>query len=529
VGDSHKHMKQPSLDIKGLKILLPSGEALLTDFSMRLMPGEVAVLLGGSGAGKSTFARVLFEPEALAQEGFAVSATSLQFLQDQLGLVPQRGALFDHLSVCGNIDVALRYAPKQTKKAPAGEWLARVGLDPRLAESGASVDTLSGGQAQRVAVARALAGGRALLFLDEPSVGLDPYRVRMLAKLIREQCLAHQVAAIVVTHDVSLAVDVADALYLLDTGTKKFEALFANDWKGPPTESRGEWLVRLEEELSTRIQRSESSAPKRPGKPRSRLAPLLRQRAIGLVAPFSVAAKALLSSLAQLSTQPRDFAAISGRVLLQTLLRPLLFYLIVAVLIGYTILYVVSKVGGQEIPADRLIWQIGGSYIVALAPVLSALLFVAASGSATNAWLGSIGLTKQALAMRALGVSPQRYLYAPSWVAVGLSYLFVVALFAFGMLLGGLILCQQLQVPNAYELLTADFFDPRPDRAKYLGRAYFLAWVYAWGIASDVIAKGSSEKRVADDVTRGMTQSVVACTLWVVLWELGSAVIIFSE
>ena len=523
-------MKQPSLEIKGLKILLPSGEALLTDFSMRLMPGEVAVLLGGSGAGKSTFSRVLFEPEALKQDGFTVSSTSIQFVQEQLGLVPQRGALFDHLSIRGNIDVALRYAPKESKKAAASEWLARVGLDPGLAQRETSVATLSGGQAQRVAVARALAGGRALLFLDEPSVGLDPHRVRMLAKLIREQCLAHQVAAIVVTHDVSLAVDVADALYLLDPGTKKFETLFADDWKGPPSESRGEWLVRLEEELSTRIQRSEeASAQQKPGKPKSRLVPLFLQRAARLVAPFSVAAQALWSSLAQLFTQPRDFASISGRVFMQTLLRPLLFYLIVAVLIGYTILYVVSKVGGQEIPADRLIWQIGGSYIVALAPVLSALLFVAASGSATNAWLGSIGLTKQALAMRALGVSPQRYLYAPSWVAVGLSYLFVVALFAFGMLMGGLILCQQLEIPKAYELLTADFFDPRPDRAKYLGRAYFLSWVYAWGIASDVIAKGSSEKRAADDVTRGMTQSVVACTLWVVLWELGSAVVIFSK
>ena len=77
---------------------------------MRLMPGEVAVLLGGSGAGKSTFSRVLFEPHQLAQDGFSVSSDSIQFLQDQLGLVPQRGALFDHLSVRGNIELALHYA-----------------------------------------------------------------------------------------------------------------------------------------------------------------------------------------------------------------------------------------------------------------------------------------------------------------------------------------------------------------------------------------------------------------------------------
>jgi ABC-type nitrate/sulfonate/bicarbonate transport system ATPase subunit/ABC-type transporter Mla maintaining outer membrane lipid asymmetry permease subunit MlaE len=515
-----------SLEIKGLQIVLPSGDALLTDFSLRLLPGEVAVLLGGSGAGKSTFSRVLFEPHALEQDGFSVRADSIEFLQDQLGLVPQRGALFDHLSVHGNIDLARRYSNTQ-KNIPTAEWLSRVGLDSSLAEKEPS--TLSGGQAQRVAVARALAGGRALLFLDEPSVGLDPHRVRMLASLIREQCTKHNVAAIVVTHDVALAVDVADSLFLLDPSTKKFEKLFADDWKGPPNETRGEWLIKLEEELCARIQRSEEVSQQQPKKKAPlRIGAMVKKRLTRLVAPFAAAASSLWNVPLQLFTHPKDFASISGRVFLQALLRPLLFYLIVAVLIGYTILYVVSKVGGQEIPADRLIWQIGGSYIVALAPVLSALLFVAASGSATNAWLGSIGLTKQSLAMRALGVEPRRYLYAPAWMALGLSYLAVVALFVFGMLVGGLFLCEQLQVPNAYELLTADLFDPRPDRSKYLGRAYFLGWIYAWGIASDAVAKGSSEKRASDDVTQGMTQSVVACTLWVVLWELGSAIVIFA-
>ena len=104
-------------------------------------------------------------------------------------------------------------------------------------------------------------------------------------------------------------------------------------------------------------------------------------------------------------------------MLLQTLLRPLPFYAIVSTLIGYTVLFVISKVGGAGVRPDALLRQIGGSYVVALAPALSALLFVAASGSATNAWLGSMGLTKQTLALDALGVDRRSYLWAPAWLA----------------------------------------------------------------------------------------------------------------
>ena len=90
------------------------------------------MLLGGSGAGKSTFARVLFERDELDAAGFDVVAAQLDLDRGQLGLVPQRGALFDHLDVRGNLELALRHA-----KGPAGEdddpakWLERVGLDPR--------------------------------------------------------------------------------------------------------------------------------------------------------------------------------------------------------------------------------------------------------------------------------------------------------------------------------------------------------------------------------------------------------------
>jgi ABC-type transporter Mla maintaining outer membrane lipid asymmetry permease subunit MlaE len=183
-------------------------------------------------------------------------------------------------------------------------------------------------------------------------------------------------------------------------------------------------------------------------------------------------------------------------------------------------------VGGAGVRPDALVRQIGGSYVVALAPPLSAMLFVAASGSATNAWLGSMDLGKQTLALEALGVSRRRYLFGPVWLAVGFSYLVIAALFAAGMVAGGLLLCRQYGMQGGLELLTADLVDPRPERMRYAVRAGFLVWIYAWGLASDVVAKGGARKADADAVTRAMTGSVVACTLWVVGWELVTVLVI---
>lgn len=538
----------PRLSVRGLRVVLPDGRVIIDELTLDVAPGEVVVMLGGSGAGKSTFSRVLFERDELARAGYDVVAAQVVLEHGQLGLVPQRGALFDHLDVAGNLELAMRYAPPEaagdaTAADTPARWLERVGLDAALAAPGTPVTRLSGGQAQRVAVARVLASRRRLLFLDEPSVGLDPQRVRTLARLIREQVRALGVSAIVVTHDVALAAGVADRLFLLSLEHRRLEQIFTGEdgggaprWPGPQDDpaapadeaERGRWMVALEAALVEHIDvHGDRPAP--------RVAPRRRglvDRAAAAVEPFAaplrVAATALAFAPGQLFGRTRDFAQVGARVLRQTLLRPLPFYAIVSVLIGYTVLYVISKVGGAGVRPDALIRQIGGSHVVALAPPLSAILFVAASGSATNAWLGSMGLTRQTLALEALGVDSRRYLWAPAWVCVGLAYLVVAAVFALGMIAGGLLVCRAHGVDGAWALLTADLLDPRPERVEYAVRAAFLVWMYAWGIAADVVAKGCAAKPEADAVTRGMTASVVACTLWVVAWELVTVLVVLA-
>ncbi|MCA9679338.1 MAG: ATP-binding cassette domain-containing protein, partial [Myxococcales bacterium] len=100
----------PRLSVRGLRVVLPDGRVVIDEMSLDVAPGEVVVLLGGSGAGKSTFARVLFERDELDRAGFDVVAGQVVMDHGQLGLVPQRGALFDHLDVRGNLELAMRYA-----------------------------------------------------------------------------------------------------------------------------------------------------------------------------------------------------------------------------------------------------------------------------------------------------------------------------------------------------------------------------------------------------------------------------------
>src|SRR5262245_5133979 len=167
-----------ALAVRGLRVALPDGRVLIDGIDLAIGAGEVVVLLGGSGAGKSTFARVLFERDELDDAGFEVVAAKLDLDRGQLGLVPQRGALFDHLDVRGNLRLALAHARSDAGPAgrsesaslqsgpggrsesaplqsgPAGrsesaplqfgpaDWLKRVGLDPALAEPGTPVTKL---------------------------------------------------------------------------------------------------------------------------------------------------------------------------------------------------------------------------------------------------------------------------------------------------------------------------------------------------------------------------------------------------
>ncbi len=517
----------PLLAVRGLCVDRPDGAPLLVDVALELRAGEVVAVFGASGAGKSTLTTALHEPESLRARGFAVRAGERR-VATAVGIVPQRGALFDHLSAADNIALALRNAepPASSDAAAVAAWIARVDLPVAWSERG-GVAAVSGGEAQRLAVARTLAGGRKILLLDEPSVGLDPHRVTMLAATLRKQIAAGGATALVVTHDLGFAAALADRFLYMDP-----EARRPIELDVAPARDAAE-VPGVEQRLAVAVrERLSRETAAHGGHARRGLGARVRGLVASWLAPF-VAASRVLAAIPAALRRPRDLLEVARVTLSQALWRPAPFIVIVSLLVGCTLLYIFHRAlggGGLPVRPERVFSLIGSMHVLALAPPLSAILFAATSASAITAWLGGMSLTRQTAALRGLGIAEARYLWLPAWLALALAYVLLAAVFTAGMVAGG-VAYLRLRAPEAGDalaLVTADIFDPPAERAVFRTRAVVLVLIYAVGIASDAVAKGAQEKTSAESVTAAMVRSVMACTLWVVAIELVSLVVVYG-
>ncbi|MGY1834815.1 ABC transporter ATP-binding protein [Blastococcus sp. SYSU DS0510] len=186
--------------------------------------GEVLALLGPNGAGKSTFVRVLaglLPPDrgrvVVDGEVWDGDGASVPAHRRALGMVFQDALLFPHLSVVDNVAFGLRTrgAARARARAAADEWLTRVGLEGMGSRRPAQ---LSGGQAQRAALARALVGDPALLLLDEPLSALDA-RTRLTVRAeLRRHLGGFRGSTVLVTHDPVDAMALADRVVVVEEG-----------------------------------------------------------------------------------------------------------------------------------------------------------------------------------------------------------------------------------------------------------------------------------------------------------------------
>ncbi len=196
---------------------------ILHGVSLRLEAGEAVGLLGRNGAGKTTAIRSIV--------GFTPPRTgSIRFLDQELvgrpahkiarlgiGLVPQGRRVFPDLTVRENLLLAARERP--------GGWTLGRALDrfPRLRERQRQLaGTLSGGEQQMVAIARALMTNPRLLLMDEPSEGLAPMIVREIGAIIAE-LKAEKLSFMLVEQNLALALDSVDRVYVMNKGAIVFE------------------------------------------------------------------------------------------------------------------------------------------------------------------------------------------------------------------------------------------------------------------------------------------------------------------
>jgi ABC-type polar amino acid transport system ATPase subunit len=199
------------------------GSRVLDGVSFAVRAGGTAAIIGPSGGGKSTLLRCLVGLERFDRGSVRVEDTLLRAGDRQgdahgrVGLVFQSFELFANLSVLDNCTLApikVQRRPRAEAEEAARRLLQSLGLEGKEA---AYPDHLSGGQRQRVAIARALCMGPRVLLYDEPTSALDPSLKQEVRDTIRT-IAATGVTQVVVTHDVALAHEVAEAVFLLERG-----------------------------------------------------------------------------------------------------------------------------------------------------------------------------------------------------------------------------------------------------------------------------------------------------------------------
>ncbi len=216
----------PVIEAESLATL--AGERVLHhDLNLTVRPGEVLAVVGGSGSGKSVLLRTLSLLQApaagrltvLGQDAAQLSAAALRALRGRIGILFQQGALFTGLSVLDNVCLPLAEYTGLSVQNRRELAMLRLGLAGLPADAaGKFPGELSGVMIKRAALARALALDPELLFLDEPSAGLDPVTAAGLDELLKDLRELLGLTVVMVTHDLDSIARVSDRVAFLGRG-----------------------------------------------------------------------------------------------------------------------------------------------------------------------------------------------------------------------------------------------------------------------------------------------------------------------
>ena len=215
----------PLIDVRNL-VKSYDDKLVLNGFSLTVQRGETCVIIGASGSGKSTFARLLVGLERPDSGEIRIAGVDIVRLgvrerdriRKKFAFVFQQSGLLDSMSVFDNVSFPLREA----------RHLSAAGIEKRVHLTLRELDIedaasklpgqLSGGMAKRVGIARAVVTEPAILVYDEPTSGIDPIGARIIDGLIERMRVLDGVTSVVISHDMVTAYDVADQVVLLASG-----------------------------------------------------------------------------------------------------------------------------------------------------------------------------------------------------------------------------------------------------------------------------------------------------------------------
>ncbi|WNE99536.1 amino acid ABC transporter ATP-binding protein [Streptomyces luomodiensis] len=224
---------------------------VLRDIDLTVGRGEVVVIIGPSGGGKSTLIRTINRLETVQTGSIVVDGRplpeegkELARLRAEVGMVFQSFNLFAHRTVLANVmlaQVKVRRRGKQDAERRARELLTRVGLGDQAEKFPAQ---LSGGQQQRVAIARALAMDPQVMLFDEPTSALDPEMINEVLEVMR-QLARDGMTMVVVTHEMGFARSAANRVVFMADGRIVEDRAPEEFFKAPESERARDFLSKI--------------------------------------------------------------------------------------------------------------------------------------------------------------------------------------------------------------------------------------------------------------------------------------------
>ncbi|HEX2194177.1 MAG TPA: amino acid ABC transporter ATP-binding protein [Candidatus Limnocylindria bacterium] len=224
---------------------------VLRGIDLTVKPGEVVVIFGASGSGKSTFIRTINRLEDHQRGEIFVDGIELTndirnvaAVRSEIGMVFQSFNLFPHLTALQNVTLApmrVRKWSRQRAEQAAMELLTRVGIPEQAHKYPAQ---LSGGQQQRVAIARALAMQPKIMLFDEPTSALDPEMINEVLEVMRELA-GTGITMLCVTHEMGFARAVANRMVFFDHGKIVEEGPPAQIFEAPQQERTKQFLSQI--------------------------------------------------------------------------------------------------------------------------------------------------------------------------------------------------------------------------------------------------------------------------------------------
>ena len=204
------------------------GRTIFEHVSFEVRRGEVFVILGGSGSGKSTLLKHIIGLYPPAEGRVAILGEAMEGLSGEarnallrrIGVMWQSGALFGSLTPAENVEVPLEQHTGLPPEARALVARAKLGLVGLGDAAGRLPAEISGGMAKRAGIARAMALDPPILFLDEPSAGLDPITSAGLDALIRQLARDLGTTFVVVTHELQSILAIGDRCIMLDKAAR---------------------------------------------------------------------------------------------------------------------------------------------------------------------------------------------------------------------------------------------------------------------------------------------------------------------